>query len=62
MVFKGFILKDPVFITSNFFKQLNESSNGSNLKFENGYVFSEGMSELVITSKSNHQFSDNKKM
>ena len=60
-VLKEFILKDPLYITSNFFKTLNKDANSSNLKFENGYVFLEDMTEVVITTKSNHQFTDNKK-
>lgn len=60
-VFKEFILKDPIYITSNFFKQLGDKANMSRLNFENGYVFSEDMTELIITAKANYPFSNNKK-
>ena len=60
-VFKEYILNDPIFITSDFFKQLKEDNNESRLKFENGYVYSKDLTEVIITAKSNYQFSDNKK-
>jgi predicted RND superfamily exporter protein len=58
---KEFVLKDPINITGDFFKKLNEETNFSKLNVENGYVFSENKEELLITAKTTFNLSNNKK-
>jgi len=60
-VIKEFILNDPIFITSKFFKNLSEEANADKLNVENGYLLTADKKGLLITAKTNYRFSDNKK-
>jgi len=60
-MFKEFILKDPLFISGEFFNRLNRETNFSKLNIEDGYVFSENKEDLLITAKTTFNLSDNKK-
>ncbi len=60
-IFRDFILKDPLAISSNFFKDLNEQNNLSNLNVEDGFVLSEDRKQLMVTAKTVFNASDNKK-
>jgi 1-acyl-sn-glycerol-3-phosphate acyltransferase len=58
---REFILKDPISISGDFFKELNENNNLSNLNVDNGFLFTEDKSEILITAKTTFDASDNKK-
>jgi len=58
-IFKEFILNDPIYITSDFFNQLKNETNFSNLNIEDGYVFSENKEEILITAKTSFSQSNN---
>ena len=58
---KEVIVKDPINITVDFFKKLNQETNFSKINIENGYVFSENKKELLITAKTAFNLSNNKK-
>lgn len=60
-LFKEFVLKDPINITSDFFNKLNEETNFSKINIDNGYAFSENKEELLITAKTSFNLSNNKK-
>ena len=60
-MFRDFVLKDPLSISGDFFKELNEKNNISNLNVEDGFVFSEDKKQLLITAKTKFDASDNKK-
>ncbi|MBL4593321.1 MAG: MMPL family transporter [Flavobacteriales bacterium] len=60
-MFRDFILKDPISISGDFFKSLNEKSNISNLNVEDGFIFSEDKKQLLITAKTVFNATDNKK-
>lgn len=60
-VLKEFILNDPLYISSDFFKTLEKNTNFSNITIENGFVFSDDKKFLFITAQPNFAVSDNKK-
>ncbi|PKP45258.1 MAG: hypothetical protein CVT95_09135, partial [Bacteroidetes bacterium HGW-Bacteroidetes-12] len=52
-VLKEFILNDPLYISSDFFKTLEKNTNFSNITIENGFVFSDDKKFLFITAQPN---------
>lgn len=60
-VLKEFILNDPLYISSNFFKTLEKNTNFSNITIEDGFVFSNDKQFLFVTAQPNFAISDNKK-
>ena len=60
-IFKDFILKDPLSISSNFFNSLNKKNNLTKLNIESGFVFTADKKQLLITAKTNFNVKNNKK-
>lgn len=48
---KKYILNDPLFLTSDYFLELNENSNQQNLKISDGVIRTEDGKHLIITAE-----------
>ena len=60
-MFKEFILKDPLYLTTSFFNQLKNETSFSKINVEDGYLYSENKKEILVTAKTTFDLSDNKK-
>lgn len=59
-VLKDFILRDPLFLSSSFFKTWGEGmQSASSLKVDRGYLYSSNGQEVLITANTNFQNVEN---
>lgn len=57
---KQFILNDPIYITTPYFKELNAANNSSGVVIEDGLVFTKDKKQVLITAVTNFDSGNSK--